>query len=138
MAVAICDSFAALRRNGELSGLLGVGREAPYASQSNRAPLTLATSSYGRLPAPPQQQQQQQRPETPAPSANAIHRLPVHAPFDTLIEFVARNRVRIFSPLSQALQDLLTRNCCECEERWVDRENMIRSCVYLYESRVRH
>jgi hypothetical protein len=57
----------------------------------------------------------------------------LRSPFETLIEFVARNRVRIFSPLSRALRDVMERNCCDCEERWVDDEGMIRSRLFLYE-----
>lgn len=55
-------------------------------------------------------------------------------PFHFLLEIVERNRIRIFTPIALAVDQLLEKNNCICEERWVDAEGYIRSKIFVHET----
>lgn len=53
-------------------------------------------------------------------------------PFHFLLEIMARNKIKIFQPLGLCVDDLLAKNCCIAEERWVDQDNFLRSRIIMH------
>eukprot|EP01126_Amoeba_proteus_P001372 TRINITY_DN10392_c0_g2_i2.p1 TRINITY_DN10392_c0_g2~~TRINITY_DN10392_c0_g2_i2.p1 ORF type:complete len:810 (-),score=121.96 TRINITY_DN10392_c0_g2_i2:142-2571(-) len=54
------------------------------------------------------------------------------APFSCLIELMDRNHFRIFRPLGKRVSELLGKDRCLSEERWVDEDGMLRSKFCFY------